>query len=100
MDMDDDFLSDHFDDEDIFESYVTKILDAKYDEMTIDEVCKLQTHLTPQQQKELAAVMKKYPKVFGNDLGILIQMLARYIAEPILYPNCTRTPLGRNWNTL
>ena len=69
MDMDDDFLSDHFDDEDIFESYVTKILDAKYDEMTIDEVCKLQTHLTPQQQKELAAVMEKYPKVFGNDLG-------------------------------
>jgi hypothetical protein len=53
MDVDDGFLSDHFEDEDIFESYVTKILDAKYDEMSIEEVCKLQTHLTPQQQKDL-----------------------------------------------
>ena len=69
MDMDDDFLSEHFDDEDIFESYVAKILDAKYDEMTIEDVVKLQTHLTTQQQQDLANVMNRYPKVFGNDLG-------------------------------
>ena len=69
MDMDDNFLSEHFDDEDIFEAYVSKILDAKYEEMSIEEVVQLQTHLTNEQQKQLADVMNRYPKVFGNDLG-------------------------------
>ena len=50
MDVDDDFVfvSDHFDDEDIYhENYaVTKILDALYEKMDVaDVLVKLQKHL-------------------------------------------------------
>ena len=68
-DVDDDFLSDHFDREDIFESYATKILDAFYEQIDIEDVCKMQTHLTTEQQQQLLQVLKKYSKVFSNDLG-------------------------------
>lgn len=69
IDVDDDFMFDHFD-EDIYENYaVTKILDAMYEHMDLEDVVKMQTHLDPQQQQQLLAVLKKYPRVFGNDLG-------------------------------
>ena len=69
IDMDDDFLSEYFE-EDIYDNYaVGKILDALYEQVEIEDVVKMQTHLNAQQQQQLLEVLKKYPKVFGNDLG-------------------------------
>jgi transposase InsO family protein len=69
VDVDDDFLSEHFD-EDIYDNYaVGKILDALYEKMDVSEVVKMQTHLNEQQQSQLLEVLSKYPKVFANDLG-------------------------------
>jgi hypothetical protein len=69
LDVDDDLLSDHFN-EDIYDNYaVGKILDALYEKMDVAEVVKMQTHLTEQQQGQLLEVLSKYPKLFGNDLG-------------------------------
>jgi hypothetical protein len=65
LDVDDDFLSEHFD-EDIYDNYaVGKILDALYEKMDVSEVVKMQTHLTEQQQSQLLEVLSKYPKVFA-----------------------------------
>jgi hypothetical protein len=70
LDVDHDFLSDHFDDEDIYDNYaVGKILDAMHEKMDVSDVVKTQTHLNTQQQSQLLEVLSKYPKVFSNDLG-------------------------------
>jgi hypothetical protein len=69
LDVDDDLLSDYFN-EDIYDNYaVGKILDALYEKMDVAEVVRMQTHLTEQQQSQLLKVLSKYPKVFGNNLG-------------------------------
>ena len=69
IDVDDDFMSDHFD-EDIWDNYATKILDALYEDMTIEEVVKLNDHLTKEQQSDLVKVLEKYPNVFSTELGL------------------------------
>eukprot|EP00956_Cyclotella_meneghiniana_P026939 scaffold59459_cov57-Cyclotella_meneghiniana.AAC.1 len=69
MDVDDDFMSDHFD-EDIWDNYATQILDALYEDMTLEEVVQLSTHLTKEQQSDLLKVLEKYPKVFSTELGL------------------------------
>jgi len=75
QDMDDEFFSDHFNDEDVLDNghcdtcFATQILDALYNQMSIKEVVKLQTHLRPEQQRTLLGVLSKYEQVFSNDLG-------------------------------
>jgi hypothetical protein len=70
LDVDDDFLSDHFEGEDIYDNYaVGKILDAMYEKVDLSDVVKMQTHLTETQRSQLFETLSKYPKVFGNDLG-------------------------------
>jgi hypothetical protein len=107
LDVGDDFLSNHFNDEDIYDNYaVGKILDAMYEKMDVADIVKMQTHLNTQQQSQLLEVLSKYPKVFSNDLGcyphkqfhIDLQPNAKpvYIDEPILYQDFTRSPSKRN----
>lgn len=56
--------------EDWMESYVTKILDAKYEKMDIDEVIKVQTHLPISQKEDLRNLLEKHTKLFDGSLGV------------------------------
>ena len=50
------------------DGYLSHILDAKYEEMDIDEVMNRQNHLTESQQKDLKRLLLKYPKLFDGKL--------------------------------
>jgi hypothetical protein len=106
LDVDDDLLADHFN-EDIYDNYAGgKILNALYEKMDVAEVVKMQTHLTEQQQS--FEVLSKYPKVFGNDLGCyphkqfhidLPPTPSLCIDEPILCHDYMRRPSRKSWST-
>ena len=51
-------------------NYAAALKEAKYDETSPDEVAKLQTHLTKEQQSQLATVLSKYSKLFSNKLDV------------------------------
>jgi hypothetical protein len=50
--------------------YATKILDAKYNKVSIMEVMKQCSHLNATQQEDLCQVLKDFPKLFDGTLGI------------------------------
>ena len=45
------------------------IKESKCDAVDPDEVARRQSHLTAQQQSQLAAVLHKFPKLFSGKLG-------------------------------
>ena len=47
-------------------SCVTALKEAKYEKVSPDEVAKQQTHLSEEQQKKLAVVLRKYSKLFSG----------------------------------
>lgn len=107
LDVDDDFLSDHFEGEDIYDNYaVGKILDAMYEKMDLSDVVKMQTHLNETQQSQLLETLSKYPKVFGNDLLAAIHTSnftltsslapSQFIAVPIRYRDSMKKPSEKN----
>ena len=48
---------------------IKQILDAKYEKADVNEVAKQSTHLTPEQQRKLASVLKKHESLFDGTLG-------------------------------
>ena len=55
----------HGDNDDAFS---TTILDAKYDSATPQQVADQQKHLTLSQREDIEKLVKKYPKLFSNEL--------------------------------
>ena len=55
--------------EELFENFAVNIEQAKYKAVCGDEVAKAQKHLSEYQQKELARVLNKFPKLFDGNLG-------------------------------
>jgi len=58
---------DAFDDE--IDSHATEMLDAKHEKVDTTVVAEQQTHLTPQQKKDLADLLNKYTRLFSGELG-------------------------------
>ena len=59
---------------DLLESHViqkgpVQITESKYTKVDPDFVAAQQTHLSPTQQAELAALLRKFPKLFSGELG-------------------------------
>jgi hypothetical protein len=52
------------------ESYVTRILNAKYEKLDINEFIATQTHLDKVQRNELKSLLKKHEKLFDGTLGV------------------------------
>lgn len=52
------------------DSYVTQILDAKYEKLDIDAFIKTQSHLNESQRAELKALIEKHSKLFDGTLGV------------------------------
>ena len=48
----------------------TEIQESKYEQVSVQEVAHNQTHLTPQQQDDLAAILQEYPLLFSGKLGL------------------------------
>ena len=51
------------------ESYVSQILDAKYEKSNLEEIAAAQTHLTKDQRNDLQKLLKKHEKLFSGKLG-------------------------------
>ncbi|KAL7450185.1 hypothetical protein ACHAWC_004846 [Mediolabrus comicus] len=51
-------------------SYAAEILDAKYEQVDIDEVVRGQTHLDETQKQELKELLNEYTKLFDGTLGV------------------------------
>ena len=51
------------------EIYASEILDAKYDETSIEEVVRQQTHLNEGQRRRLQETLDKYTTIFDGKLG-------------------------------
>ena len=56
--------------DDWLDGYVNPILDAKYDNVTIDQVVDQQVHLSHSQKQDLYKVLNKYEKLFDGTLGV------------------------------
>jgi hypothetical protein len=50
--------------------HASEILDAKYEEVSTDEVIAQCTHLSTAQREDLRTVLKDFPKLFNGTLGI------------------------------
>jgi hypothetical protein len=50
--------------------YAVKILDTKYEKVSIDEVVEKQEHLNTEQRAELHRVLGKFEKLFNGTLGV------------------------------
>ena len=50
--------------------FTAEIQASKYEHVSVQEVASRQTHLTIQQQQDLANVLIKYPKRFSGELGL------------------------------
>ena len=48
---------------------VKKILDAKYEAADLEQVCREQEHLSPDEQQKLLVLLKKYETLFDGTLG-------------------------------
>ena len=55
---------------DPYKSYVSQILDAKYEKSDIEEIAAAQTHLTQDQRNVLRKLFKKHEKLFSGKLGL------------------------------
>jgi len=58
--------------DDFLDAFATPILDAKYEQVDVDDVADNQKHLTPTQREELKAVFRKYRKLFDGTLGVYV----------------------------
>jgi hypothetical protein len=56
--------------EDFLDAFATPILDAKYEQVDVDDAADNQKHLTPTQREEFKAVFHKYRKLFDGTLGV------------------------------
>ena len=63
-------LDDELVGDDWMESYVTQILDAKYEKLDIDEFIAEQTHLNLSQKQDLRDLLLKHEKLFDGTLGV------------------------------
>ena len=61
-------LNPDWDDDPEDDAHVTVLKEAKYETTSPEEVARMQEHLTPEQQDKLAAVLRKYTKLFDNNL--------------------------------
>ena len=50
--------------------FTAEIQASKYEHVSVQEVASQQTHLTLQQQQDLANVLIEYPKLFSGELGL------------------------------
>jgi hypothetical protein len=50
--------------------HITKILNAKYEKVSITEVVKQCSHLSTTQKEDLCKVLKDFPKLFNGTLGV------------------------------
>ena len=49
--------------------YMSQIFNSTYEQVDPEEVARQQTHLTKQQQKQLANLLQKFEKLFCGELG-------------------------------
>jgi hypothetical protein len=56
--------------DDWMESYVTRILDAKYEKLDLDAFIATQTHLNDVQKEDLKSILMKNEKLFDGTLGV------------------------------
>ena len=56
--------------DDWMESYVTRILDAKYEKLDLDAFIATQTHLDDVQKEDLKSILTKHEKLFDGTLGV------------------------------
>jgi hypothetical protein len=52
------------------EARQTRILDADYSAIALDDYAHMETHLNKEQQNKLICSLQKYPKLFRGGLGI------------------------------
>ena len=52
------------------ESYVTRILHAKYEKLDLDAFIATQTHLDEVQKDNLKSILRKHEKLFDGTLGV------------------------------
>ena len=72
------------------------ILDAKYEKADIDEVTTMQKHLTKEQQRELATLLRKHEKLFNGTLGLYPHKKVHIDVEPNAKPVHSRAyPIPR-----
>ena len=50
--------------------YASEILDAKYGEVSMDDVVNQLTHLNKKQKKDLKVLLKDFTKLFNGTLGV------------------------------
>ena len=55
---------------DPLDSYASKILDAKYEKVKVEDVAAAQSHRTPTQRDNLAKLLKKHEELFSGKLGL------------------------------
>ena len=65
---------------DPLDNYASKILDAKYDKVNVEDVAAAQSHLTPTQRSDLAKLSKKRLKQFMPDI-ILCQEYIKILSK-------------------
>ena len=61
-------LNPDYDDDIEDDAHVTVLKEAKYETTSPDEVARMQTHLTSEQQEKLARVLRQYTRLFDNKL--------------------------------
>ena len=59
-----------YDDDYFADAYATSILDAKYEQIDIDNVVAQQTHLDDDKKDDLRRLLSKYTKLFDGTLGV------------------------------
>jgi hypothetical protein len=68
--------------DDFLDAYATPIMDAKYEEMDVEEVADGQKHLTPAQREDLQALFRRYRKLFDGSLGVYPHKKCHIELEP------------------
>lgn len=67
-----------------------KILSSKYDRADVDQIARTCTHLTTEQQKQLADVLRKFPKLFSGELGCYPNAKVHLEVDPEAKPHRSR----------
>lgn len=72
--------------DDFLDAYAAPIMDAKYEEMDVEEVADGQKHLTPAQREDLKALFRRYRKLFDGSLGVYPHKKCHIELEPNAEP--------------
>jgi len=67
-------------------AYAEEILDAKYDQVDIEEVIKGQTHLNDEQKQDLRELLNEHTKLFDGTLGVYPHKEVHIDLEPDARP--------------